>query len=146
MIDRGLFNLRIRRFQVAIALAMGSLTGLAQAETKLDFWHSYIHQPSGVVHYSFQIASYKRGIFFGSCGPSTRSLQWEYDIDLAGPGPSYQKDQVRITSEAKAVETVSGTITVDSKRSEAKIDLQIKSSGKSLSFPGNGTHRILKLR
>ncbi len=115
----------------------------ARGETKLDFWHSYI-QPNGVLHYSFQIASYKRGIFFGSCGPSTRSLQWEYDIDLAGKGPVYQKEQIVITSEGKPIEVLSGTITVDPKLNDATINLRVKVSGTGLSFPANGLHRIRK--
>jgi hypothetical protein len=118
----------------------------ARGETKLDFWHSYIHQPSGVIHYSFQIARYKRGLFFGSCGPSTRSLQWEYDIDLAGKGPVYQREAVTMTSEGKKVELRSGTITVGPKSGEATINLRIKSAGTELEFAGNGTHQIRKSR
>src|SRR6516162_9829291 len=100
------------------ACALFFWTASTRAETKLDFWHSYKHQPSGVIHYSFQIANYKRGLFFGSCGPCTRSLQWEYDIDLAGAGPIYQKDQIKITSETKNVDVISGSVRVDSKRNE----------------------------
>src|SRR5690349_3457965 len=117
----------------------------AMAEVKLDFWHSYNH-PSGVVHHSFQIASYKRGIFFGSCGPSARSLQWEYDIDLAGKGPEYQKDQIAVTSEGKKIEVVSGTITVGPKASEATIRLHVNINGTETEFVGNGTHAIKKLK
>lgn len=119
----------------------------ARAETKLDFWHAYRHQPSGVIHYSFQIASYKRGLFFGSCGPSTRSLQWEYDIDLAGPGPLYQIDQIAITSEGKKIEVVSGTIAVTPHAEKAAINLKVKSGAAAvLAFPGNGSHSIKKLK
>jgi len=146
MTSTGCFNLRMRLLQLAIILAGSSFAHVSRAETKLDFWHSYIHQPSGVVHYSFQIASYKRGLFFGSCGPSTRSLQWEYDIDLSGAGPVYQQNQITITTEGKSVETVSGTITIEPKRNEATIELQIKSSATNLAFPCNGTHHITKLR
>ena len=129
-----------------ILCSVSSCAQLAPAETKLDFWHSYLHQPSGVIHYSFQIASYKRGLFFGSCGPSTRSLRWEYDIDLTGAGLVYQKDAIRITSDLKNVEIVSGTITVDQKRNEAAIDLQIKSGGNTVGFTGNGTNHIVKIK
>jgi hypothetical protein len=118
----------------------------AAGATKLDFWHSYVHQPSGVIHYSFQIANYKRGIFFGSCGPSTRSLQWEYDIDLAGPGPVYEKQQITVSSDAKPVEVVSGKVRIDQKRGEATIDLHVRSAAGKLSFLGNGTHRISKIK
>ena len=99
-----------------------------------------------MIHYSFQIANYKRGIFFGSCGPSTRSLQWEYDIDLAGPGPVYENQQISITSDAKPVEVVSGTVRVDQKRGETTIDLRVRSTSGELSFLGNGTHRINKIK
>jgi hypothetical protein len=122
------------------------LATVAQAETKLDFWHSYIHQPSGIVHYSFRIASYKRGLFFGSCGPSTRSLQWEYDIDLAGKGPVYQKEQINVTAEGKNIEVVSGSITLSPDTSRASINLRVHSSGADLDFAANGTHPIKKLK
>jgi len=121
-------------------------TCVARAETKLDFWHYYIHQPSGIVHYSFQIANYKRGLFFGSCGPSTRSLQWGYDIDLAGPGPVYQKEQITITSDATPVEVVSGTIRYDAKSNQAILNLRVRSTAGELVFPGNGTHSIKKIK
>jgi len=116
-----------------------------QAETKLDFWHSYV-QPSGVTHYSFHIASYKRGIFFGSCGPSTRALQWEFDIDLAGKGPTYGKGQIRITSETRPVEVVSGTVSLGQGEITATIQLRVKISDVEREFIGNGTHSIKKLR
>src|SRR5260370_23519409 len=105
------------------------LAAEAHAETKLDFWHSYAHQPSGVTHYSFHIANYKRGLFFGSCGPSTRSLQWEYDVDLAGSGPVYEKPQVYITCEGKQIEVFSGTVTFEPNQRQAQIYLRVKSRG-----------------
>jgi hypothetical protein len=123
-----------------------SFLASAMGETKLDFWHSYVHQPSGVIHYSFQIASYKRGLFFGSCGPSTRSLQWEYDIDLAGPGPVYGKDQIKVTSDTKPVGVVSGTIRYDAKRDVAALDLRVQSASGESAFPGNGAHSIKKIK
>jgi hypothetical protein len=131
-------------FVVACVLFCG--TASMCAEMKLDFWHSYIHQPSGVIHYSFQIANYKRGIFFGSCGPSTRSLQWAFDIDLAGKGPTYNKDQIKVTSDTKRVEVVSGTVTIEAGERDATINLRVKSSGSEIQFTANGTHRIVKLK
>src|ERR1035438_1899968 len=84
-----------------LVLGTSCLTSSANAGTILDFWHSYTHQPSGVTHYSFHIANYKRGLFFGSCGPSAKSLQWEYDMDLTGCGPIYHKEQIAFTVEGK---------------------------------------------
>ena len=121
------------------------------AGTELDFWHSYTHQPSGSIHFSFHIANYKRGLFFGSCGPSTRSLQWGFDLDLAGPGPVYSKDQITLTRDGKPVTIASGSINVDAKQDHATIRLQTCAAGTNqpaipADFPGNGTHRIKKLR
>jgi hypothetical protein len=135
-----------RLVEILFILAVLCLIPEAHGEVKLDFWHSYTHQPSGIIHYSFQIASYKRGLFFGSCGPSTRSLQWEYDIDLAGPGPVYQKDQITITSEGKRIEVVAGAVTVNPKQHETTFRLQIYLAKGVGDFPGNGTHQVQKLK
>src|SRR5512135_3553561 len=99
--------------QCVLFLCFLSAAANAQAGTELDFWHSYTHQPSGVVHFSFHLANYKRGFFFGSCGLATRSLQWEYDVDLAGAGPRYTSDQITLRREGKEVSIVSGTINLD---------------------------------
>jgi hypothetical protein len=128
-----------------------SLAPQASAGTELNFWHSYVHHPSGVTHFSFHIANYKRGLFFGSCGPSTRSLQWGYDVDLAGPGPRYTPDQIALRVDGKTVSVVSGTIGIDTRQEQATIQLQIAQPGTnqlvtSTIFPGNGTHRIRKAR
>jgi len=123
----------------------------ARAGTELDFWHSYVHQPSGVVHFAFHIASYKRGLFFGSCGPSTRSMQWEYDVDLAGAGPVYARDQITLKRDGQPVAVAAGTIKLDAERQHATLDLQTAQPATNqpavpVSFPGNGTHRIRKTR
>jgi hypothetical protein len=121
------------------------------AGTVLDFWHAYQHQPSGVTHFSFHIANYKRGLFFGSCGPSTRSLQWAYEVDLAGPGPAYGTNDIRISTDGRPLTVVAGTITISGKQDSAAIQIQTKQSGTNspgpaLSFAGNGTHPIRKLK
>ncbi len=139
-------NHRTRRLKAwSCGLVLLSFLASAVGETKLDFWHSYVHQPSGVIHYSFQIASYKRGLFFGSCGPCTRSLQWEYDLDLSGPGPLYQKEQIAMRSDLKPVEVVAGTIRVDSSSSHVVFDLRLQNTN-SIAFPGNGTYLIKRLK
>jgi hypothetical protein len=116
------------------------------AETKLDFWHSYLHNPSGVTHYSFHLASYKRGLFFGSCGPSTRSLQWEYEVDLAGAGPAYEASKITVTSEGKKIDVASGTIKIDLPNNKATIDLRVVGGNATNSFGGNGAYRITKIK
>jgi len=129
-------------FCAILTLSCFCLPARAHTETKLDFWHSYTHQPDAVPHYSFQIAKYKRGLFFGSCGPSTRSLQWEYDVDLAGVGPVYEKNQIEIRMEGKKIELLSGTITFDSKQEQLTIDLRVKADSSPTNFVGNGAYRI----
>lgn len=121
-----------------------SVLASAMAETKVDFWHSYV-PPKGAIHYSFQIASYKRGLFFGSCGPSTRSLLWEYDIDLTGPGPVYQKEQIVVRADLKPVEVTAGTIRVDTSSRQVTLDLHLQSTS-SIAFPGNGTYTTKALK
>jgi hypothetical protein len=118
----------------------------AQAAVEVNFWHSYTHQPSGVIHFAFHIASYKRGIFFGSCGPSTKSLQWEYEVDLAGKGPVYEANQITITNEGKKVPVSSGTIVISAQEKTAKIDLQVESGGTAGGFAGNGSWRIRHIK
>ena len=137
---------RSRLFRFLIAGLAMFIAWSACAEVKLDFWHSYTHQPSGVIHYSFQIASYKRGLFFGSCGPSTRSLQWEYDIDLNGPGPTYHAADIVVTSDGKAVQVLDGTIAIGAGQKEATIALRVKGPSGVSSFPAKGTFLIRKIR
>ena len=122
-----------------------------RAGTELNFWHSYLHQPDSVIHFSFHIANYKRGLFLGSCGPSTRSLQWGFDVDLAGPGPGYSRDQICIRADGKPVEVASGTVSITPNQQQATIALQLVQPGTNkpgtpINFPGNGTHRIQKIK
>jgi hypothetical protein len=127
------------------------LSTAAQAGTELDFWHSYNHQPGGIKHYSFHLANYKRGIFFGSCGVSTRSLQWAYEVDLAGTGPYYTADQVTLTMEGRKVLVASGTIVLDDRHQQATINLKVLRQGTNQTavatdFLGNGAHTIHALQ
>jgi hypothetical protein len=138
------------RHSVLVFCFLSALTN-SQAGTELDFWHSYTHQPTGVTHFSFHIANYKRGFFFGSCGLGTKSLQWQYDVDLAGAGPRYTSDRIAVRREGTEVAIISGTICVDAQQRHATIDLQTgrgetNSPAAPSSFIGNGTHRIRKLK
>ena len=142
-----------RRKVISLVLLSGSLVLAppARAGTELNFWHSYVHQPDGVTHFSFHIANYKRGLFFGSCGPSTRSLQWSYDVDLAGAGPLYNRDQIKLSVDGKQLEVSLGTISIDSNQQHATIQLQITQPSThqpatSTNFAGNGTHQIRMLK
>jgi len=135
-----------RPLETTVIFAFLFVAAEAYAGTELDFWHSYVHQPDGVSHFSFHIAKYKRGLFFGSCGPSTKSLQWEYEVDLAGSGPVYKKEQIAITVEGKKLELTSGTINLDTKQRRATIDLRIEIGDSTTNFIANGIYEIKRLK
>jgi len=141
-----LANIRDSIFANGIAsfLAIFFASASVHAATKLDFWHSYGHQPT---HFAFHLASYKRGLFFGPCGPSTMSLNWSFDFDLAGDGPTYDHGHLKLTNdEAAEIKVVSGEITIDSKRENAEISLFVNKDGSTTAFIGNGKYRIKKLK
>ncbi|HSU54717.1 MAG TPA: hypothetical protein VLT36_11715 [Candidatus Dormibacteraeota bacterium] len=86
------------------------------AGTTLDFWHSYVHAQTHETNYSFHLSDYKRGLFWGSCGPSTKSLQWSFTFDLSGDGPVYTNRQVSISDDnGKPLNIVSGKVITDLK-------------------------------
>ncbi len=116
------------------------------AGTVLNFWHVYTPPLTGEPHYGFHLTDYKRGLFFGSCGISTRSLRWTYQFDLAGKREIYTPAQITLTTEvAMPVKIVSGRISVDAKQAKAEIALQIEQGGVTNAFVGNGTYSIIKL-
>ena len=117
---------------------------MARAEVRLTT-HSYVHNPSGQTHVVFHLASYKRGWFFGSCGPSTHSLQWEYYLEMSGSGPSYSKEDIEIKDGDYQLLTLEdGVITINSKTHQASISLVLKQDSGGKPFPGNGTYKIRK--
>ncbi len=137
--------MRIARITILAALLlMGRSAG---AGTTLDFWHSYRHAKTAQTHYGFHLADYKRGLFWGSCGPSTKSLRWSFNFDLAGDGPIYQAEQITISDDdAKALKVVSGQVVTDLKRGTASIAIQVEQSGTTNKFVGNGEYRIKKAK
>jgi len=130
----------------ALALFLLSFTSLAFAGSEIRLWHNYTHQPSGVVHFSFSIADYKRGLFWGSCGPSTRSLKWMYWIDIAGAGPTYGPEKIKFRNdgnlELPEQSPISGEIKVDTKKKRVEINLQVQENGTLRDFEGNGSFAI----
>jgi hypothetical protein len=120
---------------------------MAKAGTVLDFWHSYVPPQTGVKHYSFHVTNYKRGIFFGSCGLSTKSQQWAFSVDLAGDGPAYDSDRVDLSDDsAKSLKVVSGQISIDAAQTVATIELTVEQAGVTNKFVGNGKYKIKKLK
>jgi hypothetical protein len=135
----------IRKFLLWIALAF--VAPGVQGATTLDFWHSYRHAQAGETHYAFHLSQFKRGLFWGSCGPSTKSLQWSFNFDLAGEGPDYSAARVSVSDDnGQAVKIISGQVITDMKRMTAKIDIEFESGGHTNKFPGNGDYRIHKLK
>ena len=128
---------------ILVLLAANSLL----AGTTLDFWHSYVHAKSQERHYSFHLAQCKRGLFWGSCGPSTKSLQWSFTFDLAGDGPIYDAKSISLSDDnGKALRVASGQVTTSAKRSIAKIALTVENEGHTNTFVGNGEYRIHEIK
>jgi len=142
-----MFQNHIRRRALGLCLALVLFSPGANASTVLDFWHSYVPPQTGVKHYSFHLANYKRGIFFGSCGLSTKSQQWAFSIDLTGEGPTYEKDQTTISDDnAKPLKIVAGQIRINPTQNTAQIDLLVETAGATNKFIGNGTYKIKKVK
>jgi hypothetical protein len=131
----------------AVILIFASMLMNARAATVLNFWHSYTPPQAGQKHYSFRLSNYKRGLFFGSCGISTKSQQWAFNIDLAGDGPTYGKDQVSLSDDnAKPAPVVSGSVAIEGKQTFATISLKVAQAGTTNDFVGNGRYKIEKLK
>lgn len=135
----------IRKILVGSALSL--MAANAQAGTTLDFWHSYRHGQTGEMHYCFHLSRCKRGLFWGSCGPSTKSQQWAFTFDLAGDGPTYSSQQLSISDDnARPMRVASGQVITNIKRMTAKIDVEIESGGHTNKFAGNGEYAIHTLK
>lgn len=132
-----------RLVAVSVLLIANSLV----AGTTLDFWHSYLHAQTRQTHYSFHLSHCKTGLFWGSCGPSTKSLQWSFAFDLAGNGPVYEVKDISLSDDnGKTLRVVSGQIKTTADRSTANIDIQIESESRTNIFKGNGNYHIHKLK
>jgi hypothetical protein len=134
---------RMRIERPFLLLLIMLTTARSFAGTTLDFWHSYTHAKTGDQHYAFTLASCKRGLFFGSCGISTRSQSWAFSFDLIGDGPVYTGDQLIVSDDGlKPVKIMSGGITMDAKHEYATINLQIDQGGAKREFVGNGRYHV----
>jgi hypothetical protein len=138
----------MKAVQIALTfLVLLAPTTILPAATTLNFWHSYIHALTREPHYGFHLDQFKRGLFWGSCGPSTKSLQWSFTFDLSGNGPVYDPKNICLSDDnGKTLQVVSGAITKTCERSIAKIDLQIETEGRTNNFIGNGTYQIHQAR
>ncbi|MEO7598710.1 MAG: hypothetical protein ABIV50_07255 [Opitutus sp.] len=130
----------LTRWLVVMAL-FGALP--VKAATEVSFWHDYTHSPSREKHVSFDLKNFKRGLFFGSCGPSTRSLRWQFTFDLAGAVDRWPASSVRVQADDfRVVKVLSGSVTVDPRQRYAVIYLTVDESGTARPFVGNGRYRI----
>jgi hypothetical protein len=133
--------------QIFVAIAAVLVATSVGAATTLDFWHSYVHAQTHDTHFGFHLSDYKRGVFWGSCGPSTKSLQWAFTFDLAGEGPVYTSREVSVSDDnGKSLNIVSGQVITDVKRLVTKIEIEVESAGRTNKFMGNGEYRIHKLK
>jgi len=124
-------------------LLIFSLAEVASAGTEVSLWHSYTNQPSGQIRFAFGLRNLKRGVFFGSCGPSTRSLLWEYGFELKGKTSEYAKDDIELKdANFHLVPVDSGKILVDEKKSTVQITIKISTNGVTQDFIGNGTYKL----
>jgi hypothetical protein len=136
-----------RRARIPLVVSVLLVGHSLFAGTTLDFWHSYVHAQTQERHYSFHLTQCKRGLFWGSCGPSTKSLQWSFTFDLAGDGPVYDAKRISISDDnGKALHVISGQVTTTAKQSIAKIALQVENEGRTNTFIGNGDHPIHGLK
>ena len=124
-------------------LLVFSLTRVASAGTEVSLWHSYTNQPSGQFRFAFDLKNLKRGVFFGSCGASTRSLQWEYGFELKGRAREYAKDTIELKdANFQLVPVDSGKILVDEKKSIVQIIIKVSTNGVAQDFIGNGIYKL----
>ena len=87
------------------------------------------------------LESDRRGIFFGSCGPATKSLRWEFSFTLRGDGPAYGAPAIEMRDGSLRPAAVrSGSIVLTEK--SIPIDLAIEREGRTIPFPCNGQYRV----
>jgi hypothetical protein len=137
----------MRTIRIICLAVLFIVSANAFAGVTLDFWHSYVPPQTGVTNYSFHLTDYKRGLFWGSCGPSTKSLQWAYTFNLAGNGTNYSSEQIALADDnGKPVKIISGQIAIDTKHGKATIKIEIEQAGATNKFIGNGEYKIVKLK
>src|SRR6266404_2642463 len=118
----------------AALLSLGVVSSRAESEARIF---------EGGKEARIELKEYKRGLFFGSCGPSTKSVQWEYSFTLSGQGSAYTpKDIALKDGSLNPVEVTGGKISLDEKRKAVKIDIKIKKDGVVLDFPYNGHYKL----
>ena len=99
----------------------------------------------GTKQRTLELRNYKRGLFFGSCGPSTYSMQWEYTFTLTGDGPVFKADDIKLKDgRLKQLPVSGGTIVLDTKHHSINLDLKVTAGAAETSFPYNGRYKLKK--
>jgi len=124
--------LTLRQTALAVAIAAGLAAG-ARAGTEIRVFR-------GAHEREVRLEKFRRGLFFGSCGPATRSLTAEYSFTLRGDGPVYRKESIEMRDGARGPVAVrAGSITVGGRT--VAIDLSVERKGETIPFPWNGEYR-----
>jgi len=128
---------------------MGAMTKLGASLFSLFFVSGSLSAESvarvsqGKDQKTVQLSNFKRGLFVGSCGLSTRSLQWEYTFHLRGPGPRYQAGDIQLKDGSFALIPVSsGTINIDSTLERVTILINVRRDTNDVPFEHNGQYKV----
>jgi len=130
-------------------VAKGVQAAVLASALLLPWTEAYAGTETRITHGSNQqtvwIKNYRRGLFFGSCGPSTHSLQWEYTLTLEGAGPTFVPRQITLRDgNLKALPVEAGTVTVDPAGKKVTIDLRVLQDSGAARFPHNGSYNVKK--
>lgn len=99
----------------------------------------------GTKRRTLELRNYKRGLFFGSCGPSTYSMQWEYTFTLTGDGPVFKREDITLKDGSlNEVRVSGGSVALDTKHHSINIDLKVTAGAAEISFPQNGRYKLKK--
>jgi hypothetical protein len=114
------------------------------AAVEVEWWHSYVHSRTVEKHYSFTLARYRRGLFWGPCAFSTKALVWQYDFDLAGDQVVYTTPAIEVKPglAGDPLKIERAVVTVDRKHAVATIKIKLHTASGLKDFAGNGTFHI----
>ena len=114
--------------RAALVLALlGAMSHPSPAGTRARIYR-------GAHEREISLESFRRGIFFGSCGPATKSLRWEFSFTLHGDGPVFRAPAIEMKDGAlRPVAVRAGTIELSESR--LRIDLAIAADGRTVPFP-----------
>ena len=121
-----------------------SCTGVSfQNGTYISGFHTYTSRWDRQQHYVLQLRHGVSGLRAGPCGFGIGGWDWSYSMDLAGDGPRFRGQQIKLSDdEHRDLKVSTGEVDVDKASSTVKVALTIVSDGQVVQFAGNGTHRV----